>query len=410
MPTTIWGNRHYHFAKYLTQAGYNVKVFAASSLHNSDENLISNKQMFLESEFEGLSYVYVRAGNYKGNGMSRIKNMLEFSGRLRSVFKKLARKEGRPDVLCVASPHNFVCMPSLRYSKKAKIPCIVEVADLWPESIVAYFPKFQKNPAIALMYSLEKWMYKRADRIIFTMEGGAEYICDKGWGKKIDLSKVKHINNGVNLELFDAQAKENIVQDSDLDDETTFKIIYAGSIRHANGLGSLLDIAKFIASKNQQIKFLIWGDGDQKESLEKRAVDEQIDNVTFKGRVEKKYIPYITSKAQLLLLHYDSVYERIFKYGGSQNKFFEYLASGRPILSDIEIGYSIISKYKAGVEVDSQNPEDIANAIDQVLKMPIEEIEQMGKNARAAAEDYDYKVLADKFIHVLEEMLNESKS
>lgn len=46
-----------------------------------------------------------------------------------------------------------------------------------------------------------------------------------------------------------------------------------------------MDVAKRI--QDETIKFLIWGDGNEKSYLEQRLIEENIHNVIFKGRVDK---------------------------------------------------------------------------------------------------------------------------
>mgnify|MGYP002508161968 CR=1 FL=1 len=70
-------------------------------------------------------------------------------------------------------------------------------------SHVEYNKMSKKNPVIQILYQLEKWIYKKADRIIFTMPGGQEYIRDRGWDRIINLDKVYHLNNGVDIEEFE---------------------------------------------------------------------------------------------------------------------------------------------------------------------------------------------------------------
>lgn len=59
----------------------------------------------------------------------------------------------------------------------------------------------KKNPIVPLLYKFEKWLYTKADQVVFSMEGGRDYIIDKKWdtdhGGPIDLKKVFYINNGV---------------------------------------------------------------------------------------------------------------------------------------------------------------------------------------------------------------------
>ena len=92
-----------------------------------------------------------------------------------------------------------------------------------------------------------------------------------------------------------------------------------------DNVGVLLDAAKKIS--NLRVKFLIWGAGDELEALQKRVADEHIENVVFKGRVEKKYVPYIVSRADVNIAH--NTASPLFRFGISFNKLFEYLAAGK---------------------------------------------------------------------------------
>ena len=186
-----------------------------------------------------------------------------------------------------------------------------------------------------------------------------------------------------------------------MDDPDTFKVVYAGSIRKANNLKLIIDAAKHIKDNGyDKIKVLIFGDGDEKENLQKRCFDERIDNVIFKGKVEKKFVPNILSKANINILNYSN--HEIWKYGGSQNKNFEYLASEKPILSTITMGYDIIEKYSAGISLKRQDPKTISEAVISIFSMDEKLYKEMAHNARKAAKDYDFRVLTEKLIDIVE--------
>lgn len=262
-----------------------------------------------------------------------------------------------------------------------------------------YSNRFTKdNPLIKLLYRGEKWIYRKADALVFTMEAAYDYIVERGWEKDITRSKVYYINNGVDLEQFDYNKEHFRVDDPDLDDPNTFKVVYTGSIRKVNNLGLLLDAAKCV--NNPRVKFLIWGDGDERETLERRVRDEGLSNVVFKGKVEKKYIPSIVSRANLNFAHNSFTY--LFNYGISFNKLFDYFAAGQPILCDFPCRYNPAIIYGAGIEVRDTQPQEIAAVIGQLSELPAEQRRLMGANARRAAEDYDFKRLTDKLIAVIE--------
>ena len=180
------------------------------------------------------------------------------------------------------------CAMGVRMGRKWGCKTVAEIADLWPESIVAFGIAGPHNPAVLALRRLEKWIYKKADAVVFTMEGAYDYIKEQHWERAVPRSKVHYINNGVDLELFEYNKANFPVEDPDLDDPDTFKVVYTGSIRQVNGLGLLLDAAKEV--RDPRVRFLIWGDGDERPALERRVKDENIGNVVFKGRVEKKFV------------------------------------------------------------------------------------------------------------------------
>ena len=156
----------------------------------------------------------------------------------------------------------------------------------------------------------------------------------------------------------------------------------------------LLDAAKKV--KNKKVIFLIWGNGDELEILKRRVVNEKINNVIFKGFVEKKYVAYITQKADLNLIHNNP--SSIFKYGISFNKLFDYLASGKPSLTTFPCKYNPAVYEGAGVDVASATPHEIAKTIDQLSIMDLTEYKL---RAKEAAKKYDYKSLSMRLLSII---------
>ena len=164
-------------------------------------------------------------------------------------------------------------------------------------------------------------------------------------------------------------------------------------------MGKLLDAAKLV--QNTNIKFLIWGNGDELPQLKERVMKERIKNVVFKGHVEKKYVPYITSKANLNVVHGSGA--PLLRFGISANKIFDYLAAGVPILCDFYANYNPIVTYKAGICIDSGKDDDIAATIDTMANLSAEKLAEYGKNAREGAMEFDFKNLTKKLVHIIED-------
>ena len=154
-----------------------------------------------EMRIKNLRYAYylqkkgIRCSDYSGNGIKRIINMKQFSNR----FEKIAPLFKKPDVV-LTDIYSPMFRPIFKYCKKYNIPVYIDVRDLWPLSIVAYLGISENNPIISYLYSEEHQMYKMANGIIFAMEGGKQYLIDRKLND-IDMKKVFHINNGIDLTL-----------------------------------------------------------------------------------------------------------------------------------------------------------------------------------------------------------------
>jgi glycosyltransferase involved in cell wall biosynthesis len=397
--------RHYSLAKYLIREGYNVTIFAASSIHNNRYNLIYDKRRYIMKKSEGVTFVFIKTRDYRGNGRQRIFNILDYYFNLLKVTKFLY-KGGGPDIIIGSSAHLLACFAALKISKKIKCNNIVEIRDLWPESFVAYGLIKKNNPLLKLMYAFEKYIYVQADKIIFTMEGGKNYISEKGWdnyhGGPIKIEKVYHINNGVDLEYFDYNKNHYKLQDNDLDDKSYFKVIYTGSIRLTNNLDILVQAAKKAHNMQmKEVKFIIYGEGDQRERLQEECYKACLTNIIFKGPVPKKYIPYILSKSSVNLL--DMYSSPLFKYGISPNKLFDYFASGKPLISGMLCDFDLIKKNTCGIVLKETSPDALINAIKYLISINSSEYEKLAIASRRTAEEYNYAILAKKLINIINE-------
>lgn len=389
--------RQTYFAKYLMAMGHTVTIFAASSVHNSTMNLITDGRKWREETVDGVHYVYIKCCDYQGSGLKRIYNICEFAWKLPGVCKRFPK----PDAIVATSMPPTSCAMGVHLGRKWGCKTVAEIADLWPESIVAFGIAGPHNPAVIALRWLEKWIYKKADAVVFTMEGAYDYIIEQGWDKEIPRSKVHFINNGVDLAQFDYNRDHFQLDDPDLNDPATFKAIYTGSIRPANNPELLIDCAKHLL-QYPDIRLLVYGGGENLDELRQTCKTHGLTNCIFKGPVPKKNIPYILSKGDLNLLNYDLKSIGVFKYGSSQNKLFDYMASGQPILSNVSIAYSLIQKYHCGQDDTLPDAEAYANAVLRFYHMDDAARRTMGANARRAAEDYDFKRLTDKLIAIIE--------
>lgn len=402
---TAQAGRHYWFARELKRRGYETTVFCATTFLDNEGEIDNRGKVLSVKRAEGIPFVFVKTVVSRGNGIDRIKNMGLFYKNLFPAAKAYSSKYGKPDVIVASSVHPLTMLAGLQIAKKLHIPCICEVRDLWPEAIFQFGKVREKTPlGIALTFG-EHWIYRNADALIFTKEGDTDYLKEKRWtteqGGDIDLAKCHYINNGVDIADYEKRIKKFVLDDEDVNDDK-FNITYAGTIRPVNNVGNLLDTAKLISSKQgyEDVQFLIFGDGVELPELKKRVDEERISNVKLKGFVDRKHIPYILSKSSVNILNY-SQGQYNWTRGNSSNKLFEYMASGKPIISTVRMGYSIVKKYNCGVELDEDTPEALAGRIMQFHDMEKSKFEAIGCNAKEGVKDFDFKVLTDRLEKVI---------
>lgn len=400
-PTMNGFTRPYNLGIHLKNSGYKTTVFSASYLHFSNKNLIKDNQLYTENNDTEIPFIFVRTPSSANSGMKRVLNMIEYYQNLFNVVKSYTKE--KPDLIIASSPHPLAMIAGIKIAKKYGVPCICEVRDFWPEVFFMGGKLKEKSILGKLLIKGEHWIYKKADAIIFLKEGDTNYIKERKWTLEqngdIDLNKCHYINNGVDIDAFNKQIEKEVLKDEDLLSEK-FNVIYTGAIRPVNNVGNILDAAKLLKHE-KNIQFLIYGEGNQLETLKSRVVSEGLTNVKMKGYVDKKYIPFILSNSSVNILNYSQA-KYNWSRGNSSNKLFEYMASGKPIISTVQMGYSPLEKYNCGFSLKNDSPEELANTIMRIYEMPKEMYSEMGENSKNGAKDFDYKVLTQKLISVIE--------
>ena len=390
----------YNIAEYLQRNGYDMLIFAGSSVHNTDKNFIEDDALYKEQIVDDVPFVFVRSRTYKSMKGETL-SFIDFYRNLMKIYRKFPK----PDIIIAQMPQPLGCLAGIRIAKKYKVPYITYIVDLWPLSIVEYANFSEHNPVIQMMYAYEKWVYKKSDALVFTWEGAYDYIIDKHWDKQIPRSKFHYINIGVHLKRFYIDQEQSKVEDKDLEDPS-FKVMYCGSIRTANDIGTVVDCAKILCEDgySDKVHFYIYGDGPDREILEEKCRAECISNVFFKGYIDKKYVPYVLSKSNLNILNLKPAGTQ--KYGNSSNKLFEYFAAGNPVIANIDEGkYPIISKYRCGIVVPSGNPQKYAEGIKQFYHMTEAERKHYSENAINTVRLFDTEVLNAEWEKIISNLL-----
>lgn len=378
-------------AKYFQEKGYDVKVFCSAVVHNS-KIVHKFEGIWKEEIHDDVPLVFVKCPEYGESFVKRVWAFFVFSVNMLRI-----KMESKPDIIVHESktPFDILCM---KLAKKYKARYIVDIEDLWPYEFEQVGVLSHNNPILKLFYRAQRYIYAKGEHVVISCEGGKDYVrerkWDKGQGGPIDINRVHYVNNGISLEEFKYNAENYTVYDDELTSTDTFKVIYLGSIRLANNLDQLLDAAKYLQDE-PKIKIMIYGDGPEREKLERRCEDEHIDNVKFKAKwTELKYVPYVLSCADLHILNYGKNWA---PYGGSMNKMMMAFASGKPMICNADMPYSEINRHQLGVDKVFASPEEYAEAIKQIYHLSKGDYDAMCERVREVAKRYDINYLCNKF-------------
>ncbi|MDK2897342.1 MAG: hypothetical protein PWP04_1462 [Candidatus Atribacteria bacterium] len=395
-PDMSGGTRHFDLARELVKKGHEVTIFASGFDHHTRQYLkVKPGEKMRVEEYDGVRFVWVNTIPYYGNNWRRVLNMLSYGWRVLRCSRGLTK----PDVVIGSSMHPFAALAGWWLARRHKARFIFEVRDLWPQTAVDMGAMKKNSLPVKLLYAWEKFMYHKAEKIIVLLPYAKDYVASRG----ISSEKVFWLPNGVNLERFDhpvplepgSEVAEVFEQYHD-----KFKVVYTGAHGVPNGLDVIVEAAKLIQEKSENIHFILIGEGTEKSRLKEKAQSFGLMNITFCEPIPKQAVPSVLLAADCLV--YSIPAFDIYRFGVSLNKSFDYLASAKPVVMAGNPQNNIVEEAKAGIVVEPENPEALADAIIKIYELPEEKRIELGKNGRRYVEQfYNIKTLAENLESLL---------
>lgn len=379
-------------ARELVRRGHQVTIVATSFNHVLRvETRLRDGQQSLEETIDGVKFLWIRAPSYLGNSFARIRNMVVFA--LQIWRGRLLHGLERPDVVVGSSPQLLATLAALRVARRARVPFVLEVRDLWPETLVLLGEVSRRHPTVLALGAIEKHLYRNADQIITLLPMAVDYMVDHGG----DRNKITWIPNGVDLSSSPPRLPSDESPAKDC-----FEVVYSGTHGFANALDSILDAAALLQRGfYPPIRFRFIGDGPAKAKLLARTRDENITNVVFQDAVAKAEVGGLLASADVLIATLKD--KPLYRYGTSLNKLNDYLAAGIPVVLGAHGTDNPVSQGDAGIVVPPENAKAMAEAIVRLYGMTPEERAAIGARGRAhVAKHYDMRGLADKYERLLE--------
>ena len=389
-PQEAGGTRSYEFAKYLVGKGHEVIMLTGK---NNAKKIIEHKTV------DGIRVIYIR--NQYSNYMSFRRRVLSFlSFAFWSLLESLKNKD--VDLIFATSTPLTIAIPALVVNFIRRTPFVFEVRDLWPD-VPVKLGIIKNRFVIRFLYWFEKLVYNKATEIIALSPGIRDGIIEKG----TIPDKVVLIPNASDTHRFTINQKmEKDLLDKYNIAKGSFIIVYTGSVAYANDLKVVVEACKFLQFnlKMNNVVVVVAGDGKEKPFLEGLKDKYGLKNLLFIGRIPKTEVINLISISHCGLLVFKNV--PIFETN-SPNKFFDYLAAGKPIISNVG-GWTkeIIERNNLGLVVKAGDTEALAYAMLKMANLNPDELRETGLRSRKVAEEYFSRMkLAEKLEAVLLESL-----
>ena len=271
-------------------------------------------------------------------------------------------KTPRPDLVVATSPQFFAGVAGMVVSRLRRAPFLLEIRDLWPESIVQ-LGQLGPGAVLRALERLETVLYRSAAGIVVNTGTFIDHIAARG----VPRERMVLIYNGIDPTLFRPMPRDAVLlRKHGL--EGKYLVAYIGTLGLAHGVATLLDAAERLKDQ-QDVHFLVIGDGADRSDLEADAARRGLSNVTLLGLQPRAEIPaWIASIDLLVVLLRDlSIFTSVIP-----SKIFEFCAQERPVIVSTPKGEirNLIDAAGAARAIDPERPDLLAETILECRRKP----------------------------------------
>lgn len=385
------GYRHYYIAKYLKAGTDFTPLLITGSFAHAP---------YRHNRFWGV-YKYVghdvptlilKVNKYRASGgIGRILNWVLFTLNLFLLPFLSKKKVPKPDVIILSS---LPILPVLNlfFFKLLYPRCklVFEIRDLWPLSAIEFGGYGKGNLFIRFLEILEKWAYTNSDLIISVLPRADLHI-----QQILNHSNFNYqwITNGFSLSEDNSNINlEDVISTEIAKDD--FKVAYAGTLVMANPLDTVIRV--ILKSQKKNLKLYILGGGPEKERLQQLANGSE--KVIFIDKIPKRYVAAFLKKMDLLYMGKGFKNSKVYEYGTSQLKTFDYFNAKKPIIQALSSKENPVTYSGAGYVVEPENENQLMQKLVYFISLDEKKLREYGiKGYDYLMKNCTYEVISRKF-------------
>jgi len=383
-----WGD----YVDILVQRGHKVTVLCGMPNYPQGKRFDGYNNLWVKREKKSSNLRIIRSAVWANNRKSTFKMLgnylsFAFSGVMNAI------KIRNVDLIILSSPPLFVGIIGMILSSIRKYKMLLDVRDIWPESVVV-LGGMKSKWLIKLGRLLESKVYRSASGYIFPVPGFQKYFKSH---HPLQMKKpMFNLMNGVH-EDFLVKTKE-----TQLASQKDFTVLYSGNMGMAQGLEVVLEAASQL--KDYPIQFKLIGDGVCKSSLIQMAKSMGLSNMTFLDSISREALISEMHNASVCLVPLKN--NPLFR-NAIPSKIFEIMACKKPVILGVEgEAAGIIQQYNCGTVVSPENPLELKNIILKYYESKDLIIFHGNNGVRAVTEHLRKDVLLSTFLKCLNTTIN----
>jgi glycosyltransferase involved in cell wall biosynthesis len=253
-----------------------------------------------------------------------------------------------------------------------QIPVVYDIQDMWPDTLRAT-GMFSNERALRLVSRVCNWVYKYVNSIVVLSPGFKRLLIERG----IPSAKIDVIYNWCAEDAISNCASAppaGFPADG-------FRVLFAGNMGKAQALPAVLDAAEILLHESPTARFLFLGGGVEVKRLKEIVQAKRLANVSFLPAVPMNEVGKYLGVADALLVHLKR--DPLFRIT-IPSKTQAYMAAGKPIVMAVDgDAADLVREAKCGFVAESENPRSIADAVNALIHLSVEQREDLANRGKA---------------------------
>jgi glycosyltransferase involved in cell wall biosynthesis len=281
----------------------------------------------------------------------------------------------------------------VKAAQQYKIPIILHVQDIYPESLTHKLPKSGYFLSLFLL-PIDKYILSHSARILAISDQMKEFLA---FTRKTEKEKIAVVQNWQDeTDYIDYKLTHNPT----INPNKPFTFMFLGNVGPVAGIQLLLDA--FANANLQNSRLVIAGSGSMKKTFQEKVIEMNATSIEFWSVPEGK-VPEIQDQADVMLLP-------VRKGAASSSmpsKLPAYMFSQKPIIACVDMDSytgNVLRLSDSGWILPPEKTDSLVQLMKEIITIPKEVLLQKGRNGfEYALQNFSKKENLQKIISLINE-------